>query len=348
VTAWLTAATLLASGGAVRAQAQPAPARKYKPQPLMLQKEQLGSENLANIGRARMRKGDFAGALDAFDAALRSSTEPTFYRDRGLCHEKLGDAYPAIDDFRAYLTAAPDAPDADGIRERLERLEGAASDHKSAAPSGGGGDASGARAHGASGTMAVYTKLDYVERDDDPLHTPLRKGRGWSVAPFFAEHKWFFSGRAFDDRETWAECVGLQGRWSVSSRDALVLEVGFEHFNSTSLDTYLISGLTSQLAYELRLPLDADYNNQLLLSPGLGFEHLVFSATDPSQESDSFGAFVVRGRVAFRHMIDTNAGVEAGIDAGAANFFLYKDFPYDSNGSTTPLVAVNVAVVWGL
>ncbi len=106
-------------------QAQPGANRKYKPQPLNLHKElAAGGAAYAADGRKRMAAGDCEGALTSFDAALRTaSDDPTLYRDRGLCHEKLGHPYPAIDDYREYLTDAPSAPDAEGIRTRLTQLE---------------------------------------------------------------------------------------------------------------------------------------------------------------------------------------------------------------------------------
>ena len=87
-----------------------------------LHREEAGGAD-AVTARARARAGDCAGALPSFDVAIRSTIEPTLRRDRGLCHEKLGDPYPAIADYRAYLTARADAPDADQIRDRLARLE---------------------------------------------------------------------------------------------------------------------------------------------------------------------------------------------------------------------------------
>jgi hypothetical protein len=36
---------------------------------------------------------------------------PTLRRDRGPRHERLGHPYPARDDYRAYLTAEPNAPE---------------------------------------------------------------------------------------------------------------------------------------------------------------------------------------------------------------------------------------------
>ncbi len=64
----------------------------------------------------RGRRLAFGGATDAFDVALRTSIEPELRRDRGMCHEKLGHPFPAIDDYRAYLVGRPNAPDSDAIQ----------------------------------------------------------------------------------------------------------------------------------------------------------------------------------------------------------------------------------------
>src|SRR4051794_22949687 len=77
----------------------------------------------STVARSRPRSGDCAGPLPSFDAAVRITIDPSLRRDRGLCHEKLGHPYPAIEDYRAYITARPDANDADQIRDRLARLE---------------------------------------------------------------------------------------------------------------------------------------------------------------------------------------------------------------------------------
>ena len=107
-----------------RGDAPAAPKPKYKTQPLILRKRSPGASNLVDAGRARMRTGDCKGALEAFDDALRVTTDPTVVRDRGICNEKLGYPFPAMDDYRAYLTNEPDAADADDIRARLAKLEG--------------------------------------------------------------------------------------------------------------------------------------------------------------------------------------------------------------------------------
>src|SRR5450755_1666012 len=63
----------------------------------------------ADAARAKAVAGDCKGALDLFDEALRHSIDPTLFRDRGSCHEKLGNVYPAIDDYRSYVSQSPDA-----------------------------------------------------------------------------------------------------------------------------------------------------------------------------------------------------------------------------------------------
>ncbi|HVJ93924.1 MAG TPA: hypothetical protein VM580_29245, partial [Labilithrix sp.] len=88
------------------AQAQPkspgaSPARSSSQ--FTLRREEAGGA-AAQTARARARAGDCAAALPLFDAAIRSTIEPTLRRDRGLCHQNLGNAFPAMDDYRAYLT----------------------------------------------------------------------------------------------------------------------------------------------------------------------------------------------------------------------------------------------------
>jgi hypothetical protein len=343
------------------ANAQPAPSKpapKYKSQPLNLQRQQLGSAGLPDAARARMRSGDCAGALDVFDAALETLKDPTLHRDRGLCHEKLGHVYPAIEDFRAYLTEAPDAADAAGITARLRSLkeqaggrdESFTTDEDDDTPPGL-GDESKATKKGTKEPVkpaARSDKVDYVSPEEDALRTSLRAGKGISVAPLVAVHKWLFQGATFGDRGTWSESLGIQVRDSFGPSGALVMELGYEHFNSTSIDPATISGLTAQVAYEFRFPFDPDYDNQFLLAPGIGYEHLGFSYTDGSTPSVTKGAFVPRVRLGWRHMLQPSTAFDLSLDFGAGNFFSYGNFPYDSNAPLTALVAVDASVAWGL
>src|SRR5450755_3985430 len=78
------------------------------------------NNSAAGLARSRAAAGDCKSALDAFDAALEASIDPELHRDRGICHEKLGNAFPAMEDYRFYLTARPTAQDADRIHDRFE------------------------------------------------------------------------------------------------------------------------------------------------------------------------------------------------------------------------------------
>jgi tetratricopeptide repeat protein len=352
------AVTLLAGlVGAQDADPSSQPHKRYKAQPLNLRKEQLGTAAYTTVGRTRMRSGDCEGALDAFDAALRTTTEdPTLFRDRGLCHEKLGHPYPAIDDYSAYLTAMPEAPDAEGIRQRLARLDeettgrapaAANSDDTDVPPVDTSVTVDSGGAPAAASAPPPHDKMEYVEYDPDAVNSSLRRGKGWSLAPFFAEHKWFFSGSSFGDSQTWSENVGAQLRYAIGPHGAFVLEAGYERFNSTDANAFLVSGLTSQLAYEIRVPLDPGYDNQVLLDPGIGYEHLVFEPSDPAFQSASANALVPRGRVGIRHLIQDEAALDFSLDVGVAKWFVASQAG-GPDVSTTVLVALNVGVVWGL
>ena len=370
----LAVALCLASGSAA-AQQQSGPVTQQPPkqQPLILEKQQLGTAAFAQVARARMRNGDCAGALDAFDAAIQHSIDPTLRRDRGLCHEQLGHPFPAIDDYRAYLTADPDAPDAEGIRARLGKLEQTSTGKSSTGddddiPPGttGSADVTASVSVGASGDSATadaqaggstnakpQDSMDYVQHDNDMMKSPLRRGRGFSLAPFFAEHKWFFQNTQFGDSFTWAEAVGLQLRYSFGRVGTLFLEGAYQHFNSTNGSATAqgtIQGLSSQLGLELRFPLDPDYDNQLFLAPGIGFEHIVLSTALANGPSVSEGALLPRLRFGWRHMVEASAAIDLSLDAGYGKFALYSDgdFPFGGPAQSALLLGLNVDLVWGM
>src|SRR5437763_11037792 len=90
VLALASALTTFVIGGAASAQtAQPKGPAQSSSQFTLRREEAGGSEG--TVARSRARTGDCAGALPAFDAAIQHTIEPTLRRDRGLCHEKLGD-----------------------------------------------------------------------------------------------------------------------------------------------------------------------------------------------------------------------------------------------------------------
>jgi tetratricopeptide (TPR) repeat protein len=78
----------------------------------------------SNRGQARLNLGDAWGATDDFTHALRlDNTLAQAYKSRALARIEF-DALPeAIADFQHYLGLQPDAPDADDVREQIERLQ---------------------------------------------------------------------------------------------------------------------------------------------------------------------------------------------------------------------------------
>jgi hypothetical protein len=355
-----TASAQSRGGGGTVSGSQAPGGGKYRLQPLNLHREALGTDAFAAAARARMRNGDCKGALDDFDLALQSTLDPTLYRDRGLCHERLGDPYPAIDDYRVYVTASPDAADAEGIRQRLERLEMDAYKHSSAssdsAANGAVAGISGTAAapEAASATVAVGAEpkrdaMEEVEHDHDEVSSSIRGGTGFGLAPFFSEQKWNTPGSSFGDSTTWSESVGLQIRYSVSAGSAFFLQAGWEHFNSTEVG---ISGLTSQLGYELRVPLDPSYNNQFLLGLGLGFEYLVVTYQVVSQSGTSAGVFVPRVSGGWRHMLTASVGLDLTLGLGITGKALATNgFLEGAPGASSPpveIIAANLGIVWGL
>jgi len=334
--------------------AQPQPVHDDKPQPFDLEHAELGGAvEFANVGRARMRRGDYAGALDAFDEALRNSIDATLYRDRGLCHERLGQPYPAIQDYRTYLTSRPEAPDADAIGNRLRILQDQVAgrrpsvDSDDVPPPGVNAGASEEEAKLAAPAPVAPPQPNV---DDDVQRSSLRADTGWAFAAFFAGRKWIRDAgvATFSTSETWAECVGAQLRYSTGSHGALLVEAGYEHFNSTSIDTEVASGFTSLLAFELRLPVGGGYDNQFLVAPGLGYEHLVFSPSDVGLSPYSEGGLTGRLRAGYRRMLGASVALDLSLEGGWAAFFKYDGSALDGHDSTGGIAAANVAIAWGL
>jgi hypothetical protein len=312
-----------------------------------------------------MRKGDCRGALDAFDGVLRVTFDPTVVRDRGICNEKLGYPFPAMDDYRAYLTERPDAADADAIREKLARLEGADADKSDSpeAPDTGSaqgpkdpkGAAAAAGADEAPPDGEKRDKLDFDSHDDSVYTSPLRAGTGLALYPFFAEHKWAggswlgSTDGSFGDPATWSEAVGLGVRYSFDPSGSLVVEAGYEAFNGTDAGQLSMSAFTSLVAYEWRFRMNPAYDQQLFLAPGVGYEHLGIGSSDPSITSSQQGGIVPRVRFGYRKMIGHSTAFDVSFDAGITKPMKYSSSTlFPAGDPTLILLAANIAFVWGM
>lgn len=80
------------------------------------------AQRLFAEGAAAYDAKDYANALEKFEAARRLKPLPAFDYNIARCHDRLGQAEPAIAAYERYLAAAPDAPDAAEVRTRVTVL----------------------------------------------------------------------------------------------------------------------------------------------------------------------------------------------------------------------------------
>lgn len=320
------------------ASAQTAPAAQPKAQTgarssaqFTLRREEAGGP-AALAARNRARAGDCAGALPSFDVAIEKTYEPTLKRDRGLCHDKLGNVFPAIDDFRAYLVAAPNAPDADQIRTRLATLEQQSGGPSSMSKDEDGepieGEAAASISVGKSGVKASASSskpvreseeagISYDQRvareksADDAEVSPLRDGTGVVLGPFVHIPRFFFGEGASSKL---AYGVGVAIRYSTGRHLSVISELGYAGIGTSGENTSA-SGPLLFGGLEFRLPVTPFSGDHVLLRAGIGYERYVVSGT-------RFVSDTVLGRagLGFRHVFGPSVALEFLGDGGPAYF----------------------------
>ncbi len=302
-----------------------------------------------------MAKGDYAGALEAFDAALRTSIDPTVHRDRGLCHEQLGHPFPAMDDFRAYLTALPDAADAGDIRSRLNQLEtanglGGTGTGGSTGSVGAGGGKSGASNEdpfavdtaeptakgtepapgaGEQGRAGNYDQeLAVNERWDEAEGSPLRRGTGLSIGIY---------GRGYGGSSNGVSGYGAGAtlRGSISRVSTLYGEIGYVTYSAGSDPSTgeREGGLSLGFGYEARIRLDQFASNAIIIAGVLSYErvtdansHLVYNILDP------------RVKLGYRHVFGPGLGLEIGAEVAQPLELVNGASPLTTFGGTVALL----------
>jgi hypothetical protein len=277
----------------------------------------LESAQSASRARARAKAGDCKGALDGFDDALRTTEDATLYRDRGLCHEKLGHVFPAIDDYRNYLTMRAEAPDADDIRDRLTKLEGFEKREREKGDDGTpltvrasmnwNGERSDDGDERSPTPRRYEATLDEVQRTDAALASPVRLGRGLVIGPYFGLRRAFGSDASTD----LGYMVGGSFRYSFGRVVTGLAEIGYAAFGKSG-DNSAVGGLQTQLGLEFRARLDSLATNQLFFTGAFGYERL-------SQAAIKFVDvvyFLPRLKVGFRHVFGPSLGLELSVDGG--------------------------------
>lgn len=306
-----------------------APIARAESKETYLHKEQLGVGAMADSARARARAGDCEGALYGFDAALRVTTDPVLRRDRGICHDKLHHPFPAVDDFRAYLTAMPDAPDADRVRARLAELEEEIETGKPA--SRGVGESDRAK------------KVEPRHHPDEDESSSLRRGFGFAFAPFVGLRGYL--KQPYDLPATdFSENVGLSVRHSVGRFSTMLLDAAYQHFNTTDRDGLKLSGVSLLLGYEARIRTSVQHaDNWFLLGGGLGYDHISATpGTITGPLDGTLAGFFPRARIGYRQLFGARAGLEITGEAGALKYMSISGGLGDSEW--LPVLALNLAV----
>jgi hypothetical protein len=300
---------LLVHGDAWAQQPPPAKPPSQSSTQFTLRRDEAGGVE-AQAARGRAKAGDCAGALPSFDTAIKATVEPTLRRDRGLCHEKLGNTYPAIEDFRAYLAARPEAPDAELIRERLTALEakagvgGPSSQSKQARPAS--KDKSSAPPDSGTG----YDEAASQEKLADAAESsPLRNGTGVVLGPFVHIPRYYLGDKANDEL---GYGVGAAFRYSTGATLSLISEVGYTGIGTSGASSSQAGPLLLGGA-EIRLALSQYASDHILLRGGIGYERFVVSGTRAVNNN-----LLARFGLGYRHVFGPSIGIEALVDGGPA------------------------------
>ncbi len=318
---WSAGATAVVSATALDAHAQPP--RQAPPGPLVIHRDP--AEGAVGVGRARMSKGDYAGALEAFDAALRTSADPVLHRDRGLCHEQLGHPFPAMDDFRYYLTALPDAPDSEDVRNRLNQLEtanGLGGTGTGAAQSPGAArvsshedpfavdaknpkDTEGVAGSGDQARAGNYDQeIAANERWDEAEASPLRRGTGLSFGVY---------GRGFAGSTGGIAGYGTGAtiRGALGPVSTLYGEIGYVSYQvGDPLTGIRDGGVSVGFGYEARIRLDQLASNALILSIVVNYEHVTDANAAITMNPSPTDYLDPRVKFGYRHVFGPGFGVE--------------------------------------
>lgn len=289
----------------------------------------------AEMGRTKAREGDCVAALDHFDRAISVHPDPALRRDRGICHDKLNHPYPAIKDYRAYLSERPDAPDADQIRTRLGALEGSVGISKEDNK----GDPANVADTPAQRT-ALENLIDEERLSDDAATSPLRRAPGFSLGVYGGIRSYFGSGKSsvkadgtivpqvngfFDTghSDDLNYEVGITGRYSLGAYFDILAQGGLVSTGKVG-STSASSGPGFLLAGQLRIPFGKYSSDQLLVAFGPGYERYSNKITATASVIN------VLGRVGYRHVFGHNLGLELAGYGGLAHF-TFVDAPVPAN-----------------
>lgn len=269
--------------------------------------------------RARARAGDCKGALNHFDAAIRITIDPTLRRDRGICFEKLQQPYPAIDDYRYYVSNRPDAPDAEQIRERLARLEEQTGTSQSSDNRG-----SKVTAEMAAQPTSSYDSLQSeIKASNAAEDAPLRYGTGGIIGAFGGLRTFVGSTAPKELGYT----VGATLRYAAARNATVHLDGQYVGIGESGASNHA-GGPGAYFGFELRLHVTKHGSDAILLDASLGYEGYEETLT---KARTHYG--MGRGKLGYRHVFGPAFGVELTGD-GAAALAFFDNLPAGTEKSS--------------
>jgi hypothetical protein len=159
---------------------------------------------------------------------------------------------------------------------------------------------------------------------------------------------WFFASGTSSSNVS--ENVGARLSWVLDDTNTLLVELGYERFDDSGAEAITVSGLTTQIAYEARLPFnrDTDIDNLWILGAGVGYEHLVFGNVPQALgiTVPSIGGVGPRARAGYRHNFSRSSAFEATLDGGLSFFFTYDGESPPTKA--TPWLGLNLALLFAL
>jgi tetratricopeptide (TPR) repeat protein len=288
--------------------------------------------------RALAARGQCDQALPIFDQALRSTIDMSIRRDRGLCHEALGNPYPAMEDYRAYLQWRPDGPDAADIRARLERLEiqtgvgGPSTVRQKSAedvpdePALADESAPGTTDDGKRKVLVqkTYDEEEAVYKDyDQAMASPLRRGHGAIFGVYSDVREWYVSAAAsVNGASNPSVEVGGAVRWAFDGWNALYGQIGYVDYTNGGG----AGGVGLGLGYELRLRLDEYATHNLLLGAVVEYQRIGIGDSSGGPVSGglaggTFNLLIPEGKVGYRLVLGHGFGIELTGDVGTVVSF---------------------------
>lgn len=277
----------------------------------------------ARTARELAQMGRCSEALAAFDRAIaQRQKDPTLRRDRGLCHDRLGNPQPAIEDYRAYLSMAPSAPDATMVRDRLAHLEATHKPEPEPVPV--------PEPEVDTAQAKPAEEAPEVLRDSEPAPKKHVPDKGWLIGLFLGARGWPKEG--FPGATT---AFGLEAGYAYNPSGEVDVRATLVRTREVDASGF---GFSAQHAWRIRL---ASKRGEFLVPVGLGIE----SQRDDLRRTVNF--YFARVSPAFRWAVMPKLVLQGGPEFGVGRIPVPKEVSDpDAEARTALFIGGHVSLLW--